>query len=788
MLDRALEPALEQHFTRVKAELDAGNEARAHEIFFDFRVADLAMGSGHFLVSAVDRIESAMRNFLVENNVPGVSRELQRLEAAAKEALGDDYQFAGDIDKAGLLRRQIARRCIYGLDINPLAVELSRLALWIHTFVPGLPMSSLDHGLVCANSLTGIGTIHEALEALEPNSTGGQISIFEGAISDALDKAKNLLIDAANADEANKQEVKDAAKIAKQARKAAESTKHLFDAAVAARLGEINAGNFASPDQVREIGASNKVQELVSPLNPAHMPYLFPEVFLRDNPGFDVLLGNPPWEKLHVNSDEWWSLRFPELKMLNVAERAIAISELSKSRIDLKAEIENEAQILASIARVLASGPFPGIGSAHIDLYAAFAWRNTTSLRESGYLGLLVPRTAFSGASLELWRRHLLSNGVVEDLTTLKNSGKWMFDITEQYTVAALSYLHASNTAKTVTLRGPFSSAEEFLTKASNLGSTFESSVIISWTDTCAIPMLPSEEALNAFSTMRSKPDFKITESNLGGFRPVQGDINQTTNRNLISHEQKSGHDNLAVWTGRSFNLWNVNTGQILATAEREVVEAFLIDKRLRTINIRSSATYGLGADWATDKATLPLNNARIVFRDICRATDERTFIATLAPPGTVLVESTPYLFNRSRNVREEAYLLGLFTSIILDWYTKFFVELHLKFYILNSLPIPAFDSRSKFQKRLIEISGKLAAVDERYSEWAEEVGVSVGSVTDEATKEDLIAELDALGALLYGLDESQVTHIFETFHRGWDYKPRLEAVLKHFHNWKDKK
>ena len=64
-----------------------------------------------------------------------------------------------DIDDALLLRRQIARRCVYGIDINPLAVELSRLALWIHTFVPGLPMSALDHNLVCANSLTGIGSV-----------------------------------------------------------------------------------------------------------------------------------------------------------------------------------------------------------------------------------------------------------------------------------------------------------------------------------------------------------------------------------------------------------------------------------------------------------------------------------------------------------------------------------------------------------------------------------------------------------------------------------------------------
>jgi hypothetical protein len=77
-----------------------------------------------------------------------------------------------------------------------------------------------------------------------------------------------------------------------------------------------------------------------------------------------------------------------------------------------------------------------------------------------------------------------------------------------------------------------------------------------------------------------------------------------------------------------------------------------------------------------------------------------------------------------------------------------------------------------------------LAAIDGRYASWAVEVGVPVGSVTDEVTKDDLIAELDALVAQLYGLGRSDVEHIFATFHRGWDYRPRLAAVLAHYDRW----
>ena len=81
-------------------------------------------------------------------------------------------------------------------------------------------------------------------------------------------------------------------------------------------------------------------------------------------------------------------------------------------------------------------------------------------------------------------------------------------------------------------------------------------------------------------------------------------------------------------------------------------------------------------------------------------------------------------------------------------------------------------------------MSGRLASVDARFSEWAAEVGVPVGSVGSESEKQDLIDELDALVAILYGLSVDQVGKVFATFHRGWDYKPRLASVVAHYEMW----
>jgi hypothetical protein len=74
-------------------------------------------------------------------------------------------------------------------------------------------------------------------------------------------------------------------------------------------------------------------------------------------------------------------------------------------------------------------------------------------------------------------------------------------------------------------------------------------------------------------------------------------------------------------------------------------------------------------------------------------------------------------------------------------------------------------------------LSGRLASIDERYSGWAKKIGVEFGPI-DEDAKTDMVNELDAVVAHLYGLTAKDLTHLFETFHEGWDYRPRLKSVL----------
>ena len=128
-----------------------------------------------------------------------------------------------------------------------------------------------------------------------------------------------------------------------------------------------------------------------------------------------------------------------------------------------------------------------------------------------------------------------------------------------------------------------------------------------------------------------------------------------------------------------------------------------------------------------------------------------------------------------------------MLSSIPLDWYARRFVEVNFSFFLFNPLPVPRTDRSNPLWKRVVEISGRLASIDDRFASWASEVNVDYGPL-DPENKQNKIYELDAIVSHLYGLTESQLIHIYETFHIGWDYNERLNQVLDYYKYWENKK
>ena len=547
-------------------------------------------------------------------------------------------------------------------------------------------------------------------------------------------------------------------------------------------LRRIGRGDLAGGEEASTISssaASPDAQHVLEPLQPAHMPVLFPEVLLRDNGGFDVLIGNPPWEKLKVEEHQWWSLRFLGLRGMPMAARTKQLAELRASRPDLVREYEAEVENSTIARKIIASGPYPGIGAGDIDLYKAFAWRNWQLIRSGGSFGLVLPRGALSGSGTEKWRREILEQGAFRDVAVTVNTGHWVFNIHGQYTTAFV-VVEKGPVSRIARWAGPFHSLNEFRAGRNNLAEA-PAGELAEWTKTAVFPLLPSRESGDIFRQMRTHSVFGSQGSSF--FRPVQGDLNAAQNKGLFSTEIDAPISETPVLTGSSFNLWSPDYGSPYGYATSDAVP-FILEKTIKSAARPNSVFNGLDI---TETKNLPLSRARIAFRDVTRSTDSRTMLCCLVPPGNVLVHPAPYLVRRVGSEVDEAFLLGVFSSIIFDWFARRIVELHMTFELLDRMPVPQPVSDDPLRSRLVQLAGRLAATDRRFDDWANAVGVPVGSIDTPAKWDHLKvwideeAEIDALVAHLYGLSRSQVEHIFETFHRGWDYKPRLAAVLDHF-------
>ena len=363
LLDRVLEPALDEHLAR----LDAMPDREAGRRFFEFRVADIAMGSGHFLVGAVDRIERRLANYLAARALPDVREELARLRRAAEHKLGPDWSEDG-IEDTQLLRRQVARRCIFGVDMNPMAVELARLSLWIHTFVPGLPLSLLDHTLVQGNSLVGIASFEEASELFQTES--GDLFSFVagvrlGAVREPLERLARLT-------DANDAEIREARGLYAGMRRTIGPERELFTLLAASRTNNdireaIADGSVAThlddPGDIFRAQLMDKGRVELEGLDVLHFALAFPHVFLGGRGGFDVILGNPPWEEATLEEDAFWARHYPGLRSRPQREQELLKARYRKERPDLAARLEADDHRLDGSLAIGLAPPDPYGGS-----------------------------------------------------------------------------------------------------------------------------------------------------------------------------------------------------------------------------------------------------------------------------------------------------------------------------------------------------------------------------------------------------------------------------------------
>ena len=283
----------------------------------ELKVCDPAMGSGAFLVQVCRQ--------LADHLLKAWEREEKSGKAITADGLvlEDAQEFdplPKDTDERLLIaRRLVAERCLYGVDMNPLAVELAKLSIWLVTLAKGRPFGFLDHNLRYGDSLLGIHRMDQLVGLnMSPSTISGTRRLFAQNIEKAVGEAVELRKRLREIPIRDIQDVNAMARLNAEARRLLDAPERIADALIGEALKSygnfdaegvaiqalaIEAGSFLDGDEeagktIRRKAMMTLVTDLPPgrpPRTPFHWPLEFPEVFTRENGGFDVLVGNPPF-------------------------------------------------------------------------------------------------------------------------------------------------------------------------------------------------------------------------------------------------------------------------------------------------------------------------------------------------------------------------------------------------------------------------------------------------------------------------------------------------------------
>ena len=434
--------------------IDALDPARQ---ILELKICDPAMGSGHFLVTLVDyladRVLEAMTTatqyvnkqpwaaHLVETGRPWQSPVLQRIASIRQsiKATAKDHGWVvtdAQLDDRHIVRRMILKKTIFGVDKNPMAVELAKTALWLHTFTVGAPLSFLDHHLKIGDSLHGekLPDVQRGLQNLGGLLLSSEFDRLALAAKNIAQVADLTDVDIAEAQLSKQLATEAAAQVApihavldfwralrwlipgwpvekisqlpKLLKVAKDEPNPLLEGWVKLLdpshnlVTVLDAGQLHGHDEATQ--AANALMSKARALSQRetffHWQTSFPTVFgTGSRGGFDAIIGNPPWDRIKLQEVEWFAERNLTIAAQSrAADRKRLIAELQKNKTALWDSYLEAVERAEANARVvgngkLGSGDYPLLGGGDVNLYSLFVERAQALSAPNGLVALLTP-------------------------------------------------------------------------------------------------------------------------------------------------------------------------------------------------------------------------------------------------------------------------------------------------------------------------------------------------------------------------------------------------------------
>jgi hypothetical protein len=666
------------------------------EAILALRVLDPAMGSGAFLVAACRYLAAAYEAALVREG------SLTPADATMAERAG--------------FRRAIAQRCLYGVDVNPMAVQLARLSLWLATLSGDRPLTFLDHHLRTGNSLAG-ASLRDIARSPAPRRPSGSerasLPLFEwddveSAVRSTIGTRVSLATDPGDTLEQVRAKERLLASLAGNRSPLAgwrtvadlwcshwfagaahaAALRKAFPSLTDGALGRDGGlpSHLAQP--LLDVGADVARREHFF-----HWELEFPEVFVAADdapppPGFDAVLCNPPWETLRGDAGDEGNRR----------------------------EASERSSRLTAFART--SGVYRLQGDGHANLYQLFVERVTWVARAGGRVGMVLPSAVATDHGCTRLRRHLLDRATIDTFVVVENKD-------------GLFPIHRS--------------LKFLLVTAAMEGST---GVI---PQRCGVR---SPEALDRLPDVGVDPDaVHVTRPLLVRMSADQLAIPEFRNRRDLDIATKVAyaHPPLGDASG-----WGVRFGRELNASDdrRHFIDAEAAGRGTMPV-VEGKQIRPFGVDLQRVSAAIPVRSARrlldpartyhrarLAYRDVSCSTNRLTLIAAIVPRGAVTTH-TLFCLKDELSSDEQEFLCGVFNSFVANYLVRLRVGTHVSASIIHQLPVPRPAHGDPALGRVAAIARRLAS---------------------HPAEERSAAELQAVVAQLYGLTADEFEHVLSTF------------------------
>lgn len=758
------------------------------------KVADIACGSGAFLCAALEKMG----------------------EQLALIRIGDEDRPTDEQLRSA--KRDVLLNCIYGVDLNPMAVELAKFSLWITASLPDMPLTFLDHKLKCGNSLIGAtpeliknGIPEDAFKAvgndiseictelrkkvrkqleqlLKLNEPKAQYGLkFEKRDVDELARLREALTRNKQSDAGQVEKVEEEyKKLVKLERKFMDWL--LADVWTAAFFAEKTDHNLelyptnATLENIRENEYINprvieKVKTLSEKFHFFHFHLEFPEVFEKG--GFDCIIGNPPWETVEFKTQEYFKTSYPNIASIKTTnKREIEIQKLKESNPEDYLAYLTEFYKSESFKRYLKfSGRFPLTSEGKINLYSKFS---EAVLYLTNTFGIIVQGDIGTGFDTKKFFDYLITNHLLKKFHHFHNRGKF-FDIHRDTRFALMTVM-------------PNSNKTEFMF---NLISFDEIHDVNRKTELSLEDILTINPNTKNAPILNNAIDLKLIRK-LYRY-PIVNKLDDNNPWKIINHRMLNGSDDseilknlteiLSIKEKSTINLISDNITYLPVYESKliwqydhrfatylDVSNLDILNSNPRNTTNGEKENFGFeitSRDYLDSRLFLDKYSSNyekewfIIYRNVTGSVNYRTAVATIIPKLPVVLSAYILRFDNIHSPQDITCFLANINSFPFDYVVRRKVGAsHLSVYIFDQIPIiPPYFYSFKLKTEISTRVLKLTYTSFALKEYAKDLGYNNNPFSwDTKIRFQLQCELDVIYAHLYDLEKDELDYILETF------------------------